>query len=133
MEDTYSDPKWAQFRVLAVEHSLRACWSQPIRDRAGAPIGTFAVYHRQVIRRSSHQLAIAKTGAHLAAVAIENRRASEAMMRHDKRMEIAELVAHFGIWEVDLVRCNQSSRSVDFWTVADIIAAGGGKSIRSSR
>lgn len=46
--DIESDPLWADFRDLARPHGLRACWSTPIRDPAGAVIGTFAIYHRRV-------------------------------------------------------------------------------------
>jgi GAF domain-containing protein len=46
--DIATDPLWADYRDLALEHDLRACWSTPIRDPDGAIIGTFAIYHRTV-------------------------------------------------------------------------------------
>lgn len=46
--DIASDPLWADYRHLALPHGLMACWSTPIRDDAGAVIGTFAIYHRDV-------------------------------------------------------------------------------------
>jgi len=44
--DVATDPLWKDFRDLAAEHGLRACWSTPIRNAEGVLIGTFAVYHR---------------------------------------------------------------------------------------
>ncbi|WP_334161024.1 GAF domain-containing protein [Phenylobacterium sp.] len=44
--DIALSPLWADFRDLAAEHGLRACWSTPIENDHGRIVGTFAVYHR---------------------------------------------------------------------------------------
>jgi hypothetical protein len=46
--DIATDPLWSDYRHLALQHGLRSCWSNPIRDTAGEIIGTFAIYHRIV-------------------------------------------------------------------------------------
>ena len=46
--DIATDPLWADYRHIALPHGLRSCWSTPIRDKARAVIGTFAIYHRTV-------------------------------------------------------------------------------------
>jgi GAF domain-containing protein len=43
--DIATNPFWADFRELALEHALRACWSTPIDRGPHQVIGTFAVYH----------------------------------------------------------------------------------------
>jgi hypothetical protein len=43
--DVATDPLWKDFRDLAAQHGLRACWSTPIRNADAVIIGTFAVYH----------------------------------------------------------------------------------------
>ena len=43
--DIATDPLWADYHQLALPHGLRACWSTPIFDDAGAVLGTFAIYH----------------------------------------------------------------------------------------
>ena len=43
--DIATDPFWADFKDLALQHGLRACWSTPIFDEAHNVIGTFAIYH----------------------------------------------------------------------------------------
>ena len=43
--DIANDPLWADFKHLALEHGLRACWSTPIFDADRNVIGTFAIYH----------------------------------------------------------------------------------------
>lgn len=43
--DIATDPLWADYKHLALEHGLRACWSTPIFDDERNVIGTFAIYH----------------------------------------------------------------------------------------
>lgn len=43
--DIATDPFWADYKHLALEHGLRACWSTPIFDEHKSVIGTFAIYH----------------------------------------------------------------------------------------
>ena len=46
--DIETDPIWADFGDVALQHGYRSCWSTPIRDSSGAIIGTFAILHRTV-------------------------------------------------------------------------------------
>lgn len=48
VDDIKSDPLWVDFKDIALEHGLRACWSTPILDAQGRVLGTFATYYRQV-------------------------------------------------------------------------------------
>jgi GAF domain-containing protein len=47
VSDIANDPLWEQYRDLAEQFGLRACWSTPIRNSDGKLIGTFAVYHQR--------------------------------------------------------------------------------------
>jgi GAF domain-containing protein len=42
--DIPTDPLWKDFKDLAAQHGLRACWSTPI-EADGKVIATFAIYH----------------------------------------------------------------------------------------
>jgi PAS domain S-box-containing protein len=85
VEDIAEDPRWDGLRDLALEHGLRACWSQPVFSSAGDVIGTFAMYYRHPRAPSAPQLEAIEIGAHLAGVAIERKRADEAL-RESERM-----------------------------------------------
>ena len=43
--DIANDRLWANFRDLALQHGLRACWSTPIHGSDGKVLGTFANYY----------------------------------------------------------------------------------------
>src|SRR5437667_1574412 len=47
VSDIATDPLWDQYRHLAIDHGLRACWSTPIFSTTRDVIGTFALYSRQ--------------------------------------------------------------------------------------
>lgn len=44
--DILSDPLWSEYREIACQFGLRACWSEPIIGKEGEVLGTFAVYSR---------------------------------------------------------------------------------------
>ncbi len=43
--DIATDPLWVNYRDLAAEHHLCACWSTPIKGMDDVTLGTFAVYY----------------------------------------------------------------------------------------
>ncbi len=47
VSDIATDPLWADYRELALAHSLRACWSTPMLSSDGRVLGTFAMYYRE--------------------------------------------------------------------------------------
>jgi len=65
--DIAADPRWDNFRELALAHGLRACWSTPIETLSGKLLGTFAIYHRTPRSPTRDELdAIARVSAAVA-------------------------------------------------------------------
>ena len=77
--DIGADPLWKKYRGLALPHGLRACWSTPIFSTTREVMGTFALYSREPCKPSAEQLNLIEQMTHLAAVAIERKRAAEAL------------------------------------------------------
>ena len=50
VEDIATDARWRDQRELALTHGLRACWSVPVLDAAGATMAAFAMYYRTARR-----------------------------------------------------------------------------------
>jgi PAS domain S-box-containing protein len=80
VSDTFTDPLWADFRDLAQQYGLRACWSTPILSQQGEALGTFAMYYREVRSPSAYELQLIERTAHLASLAIE-RTQTQAQLR----------------------------------------------------
>lgn len=64
------DPLWEDFRELALQHGLRACWSTPIMSAGGAVVGTFAVYDDEARLPEPADLELVDILARTAAIAI---------------------------------------------------------------
>ena len=72
--DIANNPLWANFRDLALQYGLRACWSTPIHGSDGNVIGTFANYYRFVRDPSPRDRDLTEMVTHIAATAIERDR-----------------------------------------------------------
>jgi PAS domain S-box-containing protein len=89
-EDIARDRRWVRFRELAMPHGLRACWSSPIRGRAGsAVLGTFAVYHGAPHTPTDREQRLVERFTHLASVAIEHARLYGALAESEERFRLA--------------------------------------------
>lgn len=84
-EDLRTDPYFREFRGLASAAGLLACWSEPILDSAGEVLGTFCVYRRQPGLPTADDLRLVRQTSHLAAIAIERRRAELRLQESEQR------------------------------------------------
>jgi two-component system, sensor histidine kinase len=89
VDDIQSSPLWTDFRELAAEAGLAACWSEPIRALDGAVVGTFAIYHRKISTPNKEDIAFIEAAAQLAAIAIDRRRAEEELAASEVRARLA--------------------------------------------
>jgi PAS domain S-box-containing protein len=85
--DIASDPLWADYREVASQAKLGACWSEPILDAAGNALGAFAIYHREPHVPVPEDIEAITSAAHLAAIAIERDRARRALMQLNATLE----------------------------------------------
>jgi diguanylate cyclase (GGDEF)-like protein len=94
-----TDYRFASARDFVLGHGLRSCWSQPIRDSRNTVLGTFAIYRRRVASPRPEELRMTRVAAQLAGNAIERIRAEMRLRETIERLNLAETVARFGIWE----------------------------------
>jgi signal transduction histidine kinase len=84
--DVSTDPRWASFRELAVEHDIGACWSSPIRSESTI-VGTFAVYDRRPHDPDRRERELVRRFTHLASIAV----AHDGAAREREARHVAEL------------------------------------------
>jgi len=82
-EDIATDPLWADYRDLALLHSLRACWSTPVFSSHGNVIATFAMYYREPRRPIQRDQQIIDQITHLSGAAIQQKLAQEKLQRSE--------------------------------------------------
>ena len=85
-EDIATDPRWADFRALASQAGLAACWSTPVLGPGGRPLGTFAVYRRQPGVPGDEELDHANFAAGLAALAVGQHRSAQRLRDSERRL-----------------------------------------------
>lgn len=88
--DIARDPLWSEFRALAAEHGLAACWSTPIRSTLGEVLGTFAMYYRTPRSPSDHDRQVVELLSNTAAVVIERDRESRERSRIEQSLRTGQ-------------------------------------------
>lgn len=83
--DIATDPKWTEFRDVAMNNGLRACWSTPILSKQNRVLGTFAMFARDPrVPDEDDQEVIAQI-TRLASIAIERTRNETALKGSETR------------------------------------------------
>jgi PAS domain S-box-containing protein len=77
--DIQNDPLWQDFRELAEQHGLRACWSLPVLNAAGRVLATFAVYYHEPRDPQPGDIALIKRMVHITGIAVERVRKEKAL------------------------------------------------------
>ncbi|MGH8101973.1 MAG: PAS domain-containing protein, partial [Chthoniobacterales bacterium] len=87
VSDIATDPLWEvpEHRAAALQHGLRASWSNPILSSDGKVLGTFCIYGRERQSPSLRDLELIEKATYLARVAIERDRAEEALRSSEGR------------------------------------------------
>lgn len=82
--DIASDPLWADYRRVALEHGLRACWSTPIKSSEGRVLGTFAMYYGEPRAPEPADLRLIEFATNLAGIGIERKQTDEALRESER-------------------------------------------------
>ena len=97
VSDIEKDPLWENFKELALEHGLKACWSVPIISSDHEVLGTFALYYRLPGTPDSFQIELIHQFGHLAALAIEKIRSAEEKARLEEQFRQTQKLESLGI------------------------------------
>jgi PAS domain S-box-containing protein len=85
--DIQTDPLWDDYRDLAQRFGLRACWSTPIFSPQRTVLGAFAMYYHEPRVPRGDELRLIETAADIARIAIEQRRAYQALRHSEARVQ----------------------------------------------
>ena len=100
--DIANDPSWAGYQDLALSYGLRAAWSQPLITKAGAVLGTFAMYFVEPRCPGDSDLELIKRAGDIAVIAIERCRTEEALQESEDRFrQMADAIPEV-IWITSL-------------------------------
>ena len=101
--DIRTDPRWVDFRSVALDNGLVSCWSVPVLGSDGAVLGTFAVYHHEPHVPTDDERRIAEDVARLAGIAIERTETRQRLVESEERFRIVAGATTDAIGDWDLV------------------------------
>jgi len=86
--DTADDVLWENCGGIAVRNGLRAVWSTPILSDDNSVLGTFAMYYGEPRMPSAEHIQLIDMATQMARVAIEAKRAEEALRQSEDRLRL---------------------------------------------
>lgn len=96
--DIATDRRWDDYRALAMQNDLHACWSNPIIDTDGDVMATLAMYYQEPKTPCDEELKIMARGTALLQIVLENRNKTEIIKEANLLMLQSQEMAHFGNW-----------------------------------
>jgi len=96
--DVMTDPLWADYRKLAEICGLRSCWSTPILSARHDVLGSFAMYRQETRGPNAEEKRLAAIATHITGIAIERKRAEDALRERDARINLAAESADLAFW-----------------------------------
>ncbi len=121
VEDIAVDPRWDDFRDLALAHDLRACWSIPIFATDKKVLGTFAIYYSEPHTPNRHEQELTAKATQLARIAIERSLAQEELLRSNAMLKAQQEAAIDGILVINENRriTSYNQRFCELWQIPD--------------
>lgn len=83
--DLAIDPRWEDYRAVALPHHLRACWSTPLFDVGRRVRGTLALYRREAGLPDPWHLDVISMACHVAEIALEDDRSRAELAASERR------------------------------------------------
>lgn len=123
--DISSNPLWKDYKELAVEHGLLACWSNPILSHSGQALGTVALYFREVRNPTEPETALMRDSSTVAAIAIEHSKNRENLENTASLLHSALESTADGILIVNVKGKIQSynEKFLQMWSIPHDLAA----------
>ena len=96
VEDMQTHPYWENHKVLIQQAALNSCWSEPIHSARGKVLGTFDIYHHNVLKPTDADLQLMLKTANVTAIALDRNRADQAVKGNEKLLsDILENVSAY--------------------------------------
>jgi|GEM_PF-621837 len=88
LPNVQADPLWKDYRGIAKRFGIKGCYSVPIMSTTGQVLGTLAIYFDDEPQPNEELFAYLNTFAQLAGIAIERKRAEQALMRKEEQYRL---------------------------------------------
>lgn len=110
VSDIAHDPRWENYRYLALPHGLRSCWSTPIYSSSREILGSFAIYYPAPRNPGKAEMRLADRCTHLASIALERDRHEKQLYFLATRDGLTGLLNRRSFMEVGEAEVRRSKR-----------------------
>ncbi|MGN6401363.1 MAG: PAS domain-containing protein, partial [Flavisolibacter sp.] len=97
-----TDLLWADYKDIAAQFGLKACWSLPIIHSSGKVMGSFAIYHTTPQYPTAAELSTVERLRNILRIVIENRWSLQEIKIANERFDIMMNATHDLIWDWNL-------------------------------
>jgi len=121
-----TDPLWTDYRDIALNHGLQACWSAPISS-GNKVLGTLAVYHKEPRSPNDHDIQLVEMAADSLSNTIERRQMEAALSFENNLLEAQTEASIDGILVVgpDNRILSSNRRFMEIWNLQEGAEIGG--------
>lgn len=93
VDDIATDPLWKNYRKLALDSGLKACWSTPLLTKDNTVVGTFAIYYPDPRKPTEDDIQIIKLVTHTVTIAIQYKLSEEEnnLLQEKERQALARV------------------------------------------
>jgi PAS domain S-box-containing protein len=77
VESIELEPRWERVRDVALSHGLHTCWSAPLEDHTGQPLGTMSVFFPDARVSDDAEMELLERATHLTEMVLDRTRGKE--------------------------------------------------------
>lgn len=100
--DISNDIRWKNYKEIAIDNGLKACWSNPIVNSQGEVIATFAAYYREIKAPSAAEENSIERARHIMQVILESHLKEKELIESNLRYENVTKATSDAIWDWDI-------------------------------
>jgi PAS domain S-box-containing protein len=102
VKDISTDPLWKDYKTLALQFNLKACWSLPVINSSGKTMGSFAIYYKEIKNPSPSELSTLERVRNILRILMEHHWSLNEIKRANERFDVIIRATHDLIWDWDL-------------------------------
>lgn len=100
--DIETDSRWTDYKDLAGEFGLKACWSHPIINQKDAVIATFAAYYQTIKTPTALEENTISRASNIIKIILESYDRTQALKDSNERYNLATKATSDAVWDWDL-------------------------------
>jgi len=100
--DIENDPLWANYKQLARDEGIKACWSFPLVDSRNHVMGTFAIYYKRIKAPTQDEENTLERVKNLLMIILENRLSVEEVRSSNQNYDMVAKATNDAIWDWNL-------------------------------